>query len=163
MSVGGLTAGAIPAFAPIKCEPLDKAGMTFGEFVGWRIWGIKDGYLQSYSAQYTWVPGIAAEGKPGDHDGGGLWAFKDPAKALHKLLEQHVPSAIGSIWMYGDVVEHSDGYRSQYAMVRSIEDVHTPRDDNHRWWKLLEKDDKPLILSALRERYLPPSENKALE
>ncbi len=138
---------------PTNMEPLAKAGTTFGEFIGWRMWGIRDGYLQSYSAQYVWTPGIAAEGKPDDYGGGGLWAFKDPGKALHKLLENGTPAAMGSVWLYGDVIEHSDGYRGQYAMVRSIDRIHLPRKDNHRWWELLKKGDEPEILAALCERY----------
>lgn len=151
---GGMGLGGLPPnYVPPNLDPLEKAGTAFGEFVGWRMWQLRDGYLQSYTASYVWVPGIATEGKPGDHDGGGLWAFKDPAKALHKLLENGVPSAMGSVWMYGDIVEHSDGYRAQYAMVRSIDEVHLPRADNHRWWEMLRKSEKGDILKALRERY----------
>ena len=137
----------IPIAPPPR--PLERAETRFGEIIGWRIWKIKDGFLGSYSASYTWVPGMPAEGIPGDHDSGGIWAFKGPARALHKLPE--LPDgAMGSVELYGDIVEHADGYRAQYAMVRSIDQVRIIRGDT-KWWKL--GGEKKEILRALREAY----------
>lgn len=135
-------------------RPLDKAGTTFGEMIGWRIWPVRHGYLASYSANYVWTPDMAAEGAPGDYDGGGLWAFKTAGAALNKLLSQSETSAMGSVYLYGEVVEHSEGYRAQYASVRSIDELHsrelrsphvgTPRET------------REAILAALRETYIKP-------
>lgn len=103
-------------------EPLESAGVTVGEMIGWRIWRIRNGLLYSYSATYGWLPGQPAQGKPDDYGGSGLWCFKDPGRALGKLGELQL-GAMGSVYLWGDVVEHSDGYRAEFAEVRSIDHI----------------------------------------
>lgn len=102
--------------------PLHAAGITVGEIVGWRIWQVRrqDRLLVSYSADRIWLPGEPMEGRPSDHGSEGVWAFKDPAPAATKLRE--LPqAALGTVWLWGDVVEHEVGYRAQFAALRSLE------------------------------------------
>ena len=143
-------------------KPLDHAGTTFGEIVGWRIWGLSQGYLTSYSADYAWLPGHPAEGDVSDHGSGGIWAFKDAHRAFKKALESvgvyRVEGWVtGSVWMYGEVVEHQIGYRSQYATVRSIEAI-VPNERQPSWRQWAEKREmrrqSQAMLEELRERYI---------
>ncbi len=98
-----------------------------GEIIGHRGWSIMyewsdaDGrsyiFLRSTAASYTWQPKQVAEGKP--LDGYGIHAYKDP----YRLMEEQrgFATVFGTIAMWGDVIEHDYGYRSQYARIVSID------------------------------------------
>ena len=122
--------------------PLETAGITVGELVGWRIWRVRpaDRLLMSFSADRIWLPGEPMEGKPSDHGSEGIWVFKDAGRAAAKLQELGCESAIGTVWLWGNVIEHADGYRGEFAEVRSLEGVHRGG-LNHA------------MLTALRQRY----------
>jgi len=149
-----------------QATPLEHAGTTFGEIIGWRIWGLAQGCLTSYSADYAWLPRHPTEGDVSDHGYGGIWAFKDANRAFKKALESVGQQCgqswavegwvTGSVWMYGEVVEHQIGYRSQYATVRSIEAV-IPNERQPSWRQWSEKREmrkqSKAMLDELRERY----------
>jgi hypothetical protein len=118
----GTLAHPLAREAYARSTPLDNAGTSFGELIGWRIWKVRphDRLLESYSANRIWMPGEPMEGKPLDNGGEGAWAFKHQSSAARKVRE--LPqAALGSVWLYGDIVEHEGGYRGQYATVRSID------------------------------------------
>jgi hypothetical protein len=165
MALQGLGAGQLlqPGLypAPQPAEPLADAGTSFGEFIGWRIWGVSHGYLTSYSADYAWLPGHPTEGDVSDHGYGGIWAFKDRHRAFKKALESVGSTlvegwAAGSVWMYGEIVEHTLGYRSQYAVVRSIDELLANERQSWKDWatKREARRAAKLMLNELRERYI---------
>lgn len=126
--------------------PLETAPMSVGEFVGWRVWRVRpqDRLLQSYSQDRIWLPGEPMQGEPRDHGPEGVWAFKDADRAAQKvcgIYDSVGPAgALGSVWLWGNVVEHADGYRAEFATVRSIDGVTSdPGDD--------------ALMDALRQRY----------
>lgn len=106
----------------ISRHPLPRVGITVGELVGWRIWRVRspDTLLVSYSADRIWLPGEPMEGTPSDYNGAGVWAFKDADRAAAKCGELS-QAALGSVRLWGEVIEHQDGYRAQFAEVRSID------------------------------------------
>ncbi|MGB7674500.1 MAG: hypothetical protein WBM31_26020 [Pseudolabrys sp.] len=53
------------------------------------------------------------------------------------------PSVIGSVAMWGEVIEHENGWRSEFAAVRSIIDITGDISFGSKNWLLLE----------LREKY----------
>ena len=53
------------------------------------------------------------------------------------------PSVIGSVAMWGEVIEHEHGWRSEYAAVRSIINI---TGNNSSW-------SKQWLLLDLREKY----------
>ncbi len=109
-------------------EPLKHEGVQVNELVGWRIWNVKNGYLKSYSYDTAWWPDEPMTGKPDDYGGAGVWSFKSPHDALNKLLSDGPHQFVmGSIYLWGEVIEHTLGYRAEYAKVRSIDCV--PGDD----------------------------------
>jgi len=123
--------------------------MRVGEIIGYRIWRVDNGYLKSFSYPISWMPGHPISGKPGDHDSAGIWAFKDPHRALHKMLETP-DSVMGSVYLWGEIVEHADGYRAEFAEVRSIEEQNIYR-GNWRWGRrAIIKE----LMDELRERYV---------
>lgn len=113
--------------------PVEHAGMTVGEIIGHRIWRVTtSGLLQSYVQETIWPPNepLHASGKVEDHGILGIWAFKTHQRASqngHEAATSQYLSggalAIGSVYLWGDVVEHTDGYRAEWAKVRSIDYV----------------------------------------
>jgi hypothetical protein len=153
----GILREALAHIGPPK--PLEAAGITVGELVGWRIWGLANGYLKSYSADYAWLPGHPAQGEITDHGHGGIWAFKDPHKAHAKAKEGLYVT--GSVWLWGEVIEHADGYRGEYAAIRSLDAITVPDPAGAvEWpWERMSRQraarrEAQEMLTELRERYL---------
>lgn len=55
--------------------------------------------------------------------GNGFWSFKTKEALLQRFpLDRYSCAAVyGTIWQWGEVIEHDDGYRSQYAAIRSLD------------------------------------------
>lgn len=104
---------------------LEDAGLSVGEKIGYRIWRIfLDGLLYSWSADFIWTPGEIEEAKNiEDYNSYGFWAFKDKKRALQKFIDHPHGVALGSIYLWGTVIEHTDGWRGQFAKIRSIDFV----------------------------------------
>jgi hypothetical protein len=128
-----LNAGALGSFPviiptpppPPPAPPLENAGISVGAFIGWRVWKVRatQMLLESYSQPYIWLPGEPSEGKPSDDGNEGIWAFRSPDDAKRKFDGARARMALGSVWLWGDVIEHADGYRAQFAEVRSLDCV----------------------------------------
>lgn len=114
-----------PIVSPIELKPIEHGGMKLGEIIGYRVWRIVDGgYLKSCSAETVWAPGETIEGDIGnDGHGLGVHAWKSKSLMLQYGGYHKDRCAIGSIRMWGEIVEHDRGYRSQYASILSIDDV----------------------------------------
>lgn len=114
-----------PAQPLMPPKPVEHGGMKLGEIIGYRVWRIIDGgYLKSCSADTIWAPGEPMEGDIGkDGHGLGVHAWKSKSLMLQYSHLGQMRCAIGSIRMWGEIVEHDRGYRSQYASILSIDDV----------------------------------------
>jgi hypothetical protein len=75
----------------------------------------------------------------------GYHAFRDEEQAERELSIYPCigPAIIGSVAMWGEVIEHKHGWRSEYAAVRSITKIIGYREFSSRQELLLE----------LREKY----------
>lgn len=113
-------------------NPIENTGLKVGEIIGFRMWHIKDNYLVSYSASHAWPPGEVMNGDPKEDNNEGIWSFKEKSRALNKMLECG-DSVMGSIKMWGRIIEYTQGYRAEFARIVSLEALR-PRDD-----KLLKK------------------------
>jgi hypothetical protein len=101
-----------------------------GEIVGWRIWKLCNGFLDSVFVTYTWRPGVFERSsckrreydRSGYYENFGYHAFKerDRAEREASMYTHWWPCVIGSVAMWGEVIEHEHGWRSEYAAVRSI-------------------------------------------
>jgi hypothetical protein len=134
---------------------LGEARIRAGEIIGWRFWKLCNGFLHSLFASYTWRPGeferssskqcgfgnlrFQALTNPGYH------AFRDKEQAEREAIKHACwsPSVIGSVAMWGEVIEHQHGWRSEYAAVRSITEIIGQRDFSS----------KQRLLLDLREKY----------
>ena len=97
-----------------------------GEIIGWRVWKLRNGLLHSVIVPYTWHPGVferSSSKQTGYYNyNPGYHAFRDKEQAEREGLGLAFSSlaVIGSVAMWGEVIEHQYGWRSEYAAVRSI-------------------------------------------
>jgi hypothetical protein len=106
-----------------KEEPLTPHD-TLGEITAYRVWKLnKNNLLSSLFRDRTpWYPNTPMTGHVGkDSDASGIYSFRDKNHALN-LLSEHAPGAyLGSVSLWGEVVEHENGYRSEYASITSLD------------------------------------------
>lgn len=100
--------------------------------VGWRAWGniSNEGYLKALAGSYYWVPGKPMQcrcqscggfTKPtfelGVHNGAGFYAFK----SITQLIEDRAyGQCIGQVYLWGQIVEHTRGYRAEFAYPKAL-------------------------------------------
>lgn len=121
--------------------PIERTASRWGEITGWRMWNIKDEYLISYSADHAWPPNEIMAGNPTESNNEGIWAFKTHSRALKKATEGNL-CICGSVDLWGEIIEYSEGYRAQYAKIKSIDDA--------VGFKYIEK---RKVIAILREHY----------
>jgi hypothetical protein len=125
--------------------PIEDAGIRAGEIVGHRMWLVIEEHLHSiYRCDYRWFPGQPASGDPEERPFG-VYACKelDPKDFTYPrtsgLGSRIKGVVIGTVDLWGIVIEHERGYRAQFAAVRSLDGG----------WGNID-------LEALRSRYCPP-------
>jgi hypothetical protein len=108
--------------APHSPTSLKSEGMRAGEIIAWRAWHIKDDNLLSVVAEgKTWSATEPMVGNPAA--GYGVHAYKSPHGPVldSYVTREHTNLwVIGEVAMWGDVIEHADGYRSEFARVHSF-------------------------------------------
>jgi hypothetical protein len=86
----------------------------------------------------------ASEGHRPLGDNLGYHAFRDKEQAEHDASwHGWYPAVIGSVAMWGEVIEHQCGWRSEYAAVRSIIRITGDIPFSSKHW----------LLQELREKY----------
>ena len=104
--------------------PLARSDIQVRDLIGWRVWRVTSaGYLQSLSASAIWLPDEPMTGIVGDYDGRGVHVFTTRANAIAVVANHGGRFAIGSVKLWGEVVEHEQGYRAENARIMSIDDV----------------------------------------
>lgn len=127
----------------------EHADFLIGEIVGHRCWVRVDGVLHSPWSGTGWPNNEAVMARYGDmpplrfHGSDGIYAYKTYEDLRTKVLTQNEKMdwlvqywrshyenfrlEIGTILMWGTVMEHRDGWRAQHAAVRSIDQIrHLP-------------------------------------
>jgi hypothetical protein len=128
---------------------LGEPRIRAGEIIGWRFWKLCNGLLHSVVVPYTWYPGVFE--RSGSKQRGyynynaGYHAYRDKEQAEREALMIGCwwPAVIGSVAMWGEVIEHEHGWRSEYAAVRSLIKITVERDFSS----------KQRLLQGLREKY----------
>lgn len=144
---GGIT--WVNEYKPASKPPLRRDSIIAGEIIGYRCWRIENGLLRSVYQTDFWHPNQILEGRElGDWDSRGIHAWKGAATVeYHDYIRGYLNSAddsytqmqnmimfgrshmpqnkpamlTGSVFLWGDVVEHERGYRAEYARVRSLD------------------------------------------
>ena len=126
---------------------LGEPRIRAGEIIGWRFWKLRDGLLYSVFIPHAWHPGVfeRSSSKQGGFKNPGYHAFRDKEQAKREASAHTywTPFVIGSVAMWGEVIEHENGWRSEFAAVRSIIDITGNISFGSKDWLLLE----------LREKY----------
>ena len=107
---------------------LGEPRIRAGEIIGWRVWRLGNGLLRSAAVSYTWRPGVFERSsiQPGGYHfhNPGYHAFRQKEQAERDgprlIFSSSSPAVIGSVAMWGEVIEHQHGWRSEYAAVRSL-------------------------------------------
>lgn len=132
-------------FVETPKPPLKREGIAAGEIIGHRCWRIERGLLRSVYQKDIWLPNTNLEGRElGDWDSRGIHAWKDAgSKEYHDYIRSYLNQekdlmtqmfffgraetnikpamATGTVFLWGDVVEHERGWRAEYARVRSLD------------------------------------------
>jgi hypothetical protein len=123
---------------------IPHAGIHAGELTGWRIWWIdRSGWFRSLVRdEIFWIPGKAMQGNVNERAGSsryaGVYSFKNRRDALSEFiagtadLRSHphhaehntVGLALGTVKLWGEVVEHEHGYRASFAKPASIDETY---------------------------------------
>jgi hypothetical protein len=124
---------------------LGEPSIRAGEIIGWRVWRLYGGLLHSTIVDYTWRPGVfeRSEAKERGSRNFGYHAFRHKERAEREASAHRSPIVIGSVAMWGEVIEHQHGWRSEYAAVQSIIKI---KGDFGFW-------SRQRLLHELRERY----------
>ena len=126
---------------------LGEPRIRAGEIIGWRVWKLCNGLLHSLIVPYIWHPGVfeRSSSKQRGFKNPGYHAFRDKEQAKREafMYTHWWPSVIGSVAMWGEVIEHQHGWRSEYAAVRSLIKIIRERDFSS----------KQRLLQGLREKY----------
>lgn len=142
-----------------------------GEIIAWRAWRVsEDGYLLSlHVSGFIWLPhrfppSINATRQfnikptPPRIDGAGVIGYY-AYKSFDNLMEDvektkrwdarsllYPPTIVlGEVALWGDVIEHQKGYRSEYAYPVSLTECHND---------LLSRPEREAVLIRLRKTYL---------
>jgi hypothetical protein len=134
--------------AATKPPAIPYAGIRTGEIIGHRAWWVIDGSLCSLAHRRIWQPGETIAGNldeavSGTFDPiwGGVYAYFMPRQIQEDLIFYRAPVyplighlrldpvhidgvAIGTVKMWGEVIEHETGWRAQFAKLNSIDEVH---------------------------------------
>ncbi len=137
MTPGGITllnglssALLFQAFQPLaqrpKADPLPTE-VKAGELVAWRCWRElgkgRDGKLRLASrfASDYWRPGVPLESTKEDLESGlGIHAWKTRQQAEDYARGER-DLVVGSVELWGTVYEHAEGYRAQFASIKSLD------------------------------------------
>ncbi len=132
-----------------EAAPIPYAGIRAGEIIGYRAWKVFHNLnLSSLAHLFIWEPGATIEGDLNEvvmtsFDGfnlisiyGGVYAYADesPCQAERERWQRRLIStgddiyrlygiALGTVKLWGEVVEHERGYRAQYAKIASLDEV----------------------------------------
>jgi hypothetical protein len=131
---------------------LPHAGFSPRGIVGYRAWMISaTKRLHSCSVPVRWEPrepvtGNLEIGNEGVH----AWKTEHDASryADDMVCYTRVPAIVGSVHLWGRVIEHEKGYRAEFAAVRSIDGVISPGPNSTT---LVNHQDR--LLDVLRARY----------
>lgn len=105
-------------YAPPKLEHEVKAG----EILAWRAFAYEDGFLTStYKTMYSWPADRPLQAhKISEHWGEGIHAWKTKYEAEYYAGDHWI---VGSVLLWGEVVEFDHGYHAEFARLHSIERV----------------------------------------
>lgn len=109
---------------------VEDAGVRAGEIIAYRAWRLVGDELRSMFWPYTWVPKEVNRADDVASDSPcGFYAFKQLAEARKQygdvgpVYEPGERTVFGSVKLWGTVIEHSKGYRAEFAKINTLDEV----------------------------------------
>jgi hypothetical protein len=116
-------AGTAATLVGTTTPTIQDAGIRAGEIVGYRCWHLNsDGLLYSmFRSDFVWRPGEIVEGDVAEE---GVHAFKDRlAVGSYGYTRNNTRVVVsGTVYLWGEVIEHERGWRASKAAIASIDD-----------------------------------------
>jgi len=108
---------------------LKHEGLRVGEVIAYRAWQVfklawyqrvQDRLHSVYVRDYIWHPDEPASGDVQTH---GIYSFRDVIRCQREYGYWYLggPLLFGKVKIWGEVVEHEWGYRSQFAKIVSLD------------------------------------------
>jgi hypothetical protein len=119
-AVAGTAATSVGTTTPT----IQDAGIRAGEIVGYRCWVYWEGLLYSmHRSDFVWRPGEIVEGDV-TKEKEGVHAFKDRlATGSYGYVQDNTRVIVsGTVYLWGEVIEHERGWRASKAAIASIDD-----------------------------------------
>lgn len=105
-----------------KHYTIADAGIRAGEIIGHRAWIIENGYLKSFNGA-LWMPGQHMRGDLGK--GYGVFVYRTKELLEHEMMDWTTYGggviAVGTVALWGEVIEHEKGYRAENAKILTID------------------------------------------
>lgn len=128
---------------------LPESPPIISDLITYRCWNINRYELLTspFIAGTVWFPHQTFEAHNINDDlyGGGIYSFK----SLSSAYAYHPATVVGSVQIWGQVIEHEKGYRSQFAKIHSIISVAKEDKFSIKNWIANRQ-----LLKFLRSRYL---------
>jgi hypothetical protein len=109
-------------------DTLKHEGIRAGEIIAYRAWRVisaglfrsRDELLHSvYMRDYVWLPGEPASGDVKTH---GIYSFRHAIRSKQDYsYNAYGVLLFGKIKIWGEVVEHEAGYRSEFGKIISLD------------------------------------------
>jgi len=108
---------------------LRHEGIRVGEIIAYRAWRVfkphwwwnGDDRLHSVLMQdYVWHPNKPASGDVQTH---GIYSFRDVIRSNeeYSYSVSHATLLFGRVKIWGEIIEHGNGYRSQFGKIVSLD------------------------------------------
>jgi hypothetical protein len=109
---------------------IQHEGIRVGEIIAYRAWrAVAPGWLHRRHdrlhsiliSHYVWDPDEPASGDIREH---GIYSFRNVIKSISEYgydAGRYGPILFGKIKIWGEIVEHEAGYRSEFAKIVSLD------------------------------------------
>jgi len=113
-----------------RAKAIRHSGIRVGEIIAYRAWRliektwspIDEERLHSVAMwQHVWDPDKPASGDVRTH---GIYSFRNPIRCSHEygyLIDPMGPLLFGKVKIWGEIIEHQDGYRSEFGKIASLD------------------------------------------
>jgi hypothetical protein len=113
-----------------RAKAIRHSGIRVGEIIGYRAWRViglgpflrrcDDRLRSMFISDYVWEPDRPASGDVQVH---GVYSFRNVirSKEEYRHAAGTGPFLFGKVKLWGEVVEHEWGYRSEFARIISLD------------------------------------------
>jgi hypothetical protein len=117
-------------YANDRAKDIPHSGIRVGEIIAYRAWRvIDDAWSEKYQERlhsvamwdYVWHPDKPASGDVRTH---GIYSFRSVIRSSQEYgyyIDPRGPLLFGKVKIWGEIVEHEDGYRSEFGKIASLD------------------------------------------